>query len=659
MQNQEYTSGKLFNNEAILIALECSPEATAIYTGEEMTIQFANAGMLEVWGKDKTAVGKPLLEALPELHGQPFLSLLRKVWHSGITYSVKDAPAELIRNGIHCVNYYDYEYKAILNGNNEVFCILNTARDVTSRREYLQRIKQKEETEQALNEEMAATLEELTSTNEDLHSSLKLLAESREQVRAIIEQAPVGIAMLQGPQHIIELANPAILKIWGREEYQVKGLAHKAARPEMGDQPVNGWLDEVFKTGVRKTNNELRKYLKHNDGLREAIVNSIYQPVFSPSGEVTGVMIILEEITQQVMDRQRNEKDQQMLTMAIEAGNLATFYYEPQTNLFSGNSLLKAWFGLSPDEHIDLSIALNNIVEADRMRVQQAIIDVFSEDSDGHYFIEYSIKSHQDFHPRLVQASGKVFYDSLGKASSLNGTLRDITQQRKEEKIKDDFMGVVSHELKTPLTSLNAYLQVMQRRAIESQNSRQIETLEKSLRQIRNMNGMINGFLNLSRLDSKRMFIQKSDFNLEELFQELEEEAISTIHTHKIIFEPGVPLVMYADRDKISQVVLNLLGNATKYSSMGTQITVEYQKSDNGTVSISVKDEGMGIATEDHEKIFERYYRVQNAQHGSISGFGIGLYFCKEIVEFHHGTINVDSQPGLGTTFNVTLPINK
>ncbi|MCJ8155663.1 ATP-binding protein [Chryseobacterium sp. SSA4.19] len=657
MNTEEKSGNASFGQDLILKALSSSPEPTSIYTGTEMTIQFANEGMLSLWGKDASIIGKALMIAIPELDDQPFFSILEEVWRSGKSYSVTDAPARLIKNGVPVTDYFDYEYRALLDKNHKTWCILNTARNVTLRREHQQQMQEKEEKEQGLMEEMAATMEELSTSNDELNDSLMLLAESREHVRTIIEQAPVGIAMLQGPELIIEIANPAILKIWGHHLADVQGLPHETARPELEGQPVNQWLRETFEKAERKTNSEFSVMLQHNGGLREAIVNSIYQPVFSSDHKVTGVLIILDEITDQVLERRKNEKDQQMLALAIEAGDLATFYYEPATNLFSGNTLLKSWFGLADEELLDLSVAVASISEQDRERVIAAIGDALSEDSDGNYFIEYRIVHPHKPTGRLVQARGKVFYDTNGNAMSLNGTLRDITEQKAEEQRKNDFISIVSHELKTPLTSINAWLQMMQRQAILAENATQQDITDKSLRQVRNMNSLINGFLNISRLDSGRMMIEHSEFDLKELFSELEDEFQSRILTHKIVVDHPQALQLNADRNKMSQVIQNLVENAVKYSPVGTEIKFGYSATENKTVEIFVIDQGMGIAEEDRDQIFDRYYRADKNRVGSISGFGIGLYLCREIVEIHNGHISVKSNTEGGSTFKVLLPI--
>ncbi|MFD2966230.1 ATP-binding protein [Sphingobacterium bambusae] len=657
MNNAAETTHTYFDDSLLLLALKSSPEPVAIYSEENMIIRFANQGMLKLWGKEALVVGRPLLDAIPELTNQPFLSILQNVWTSGETYAVRAAPVELMQDGVRRLGYYDFEYKAIIDESGKTRCILNTAREVTYEKEYLEKMLERADREEALTMEMSAALEEISATNEDLLSSMRLLSDSREEVKTIIEQAPVGMTMLKGPEHIIEIANPAILHIWGRTANEVVGRPHRLARPELAGQPVYDWLDQVYATGERRTNKEFAVNLYNNGGSRQAIVNSIYQPIFSGNGAVTGVLVILEEITEQVTARRKNEKDQHMLTLALDAGHLATFYYEIATNLFAGNDLLYTWFALEPSKQIQLSNALAMIVEDDRKHVADAITRSLSRESNGDYAMEYSIQTPNDTAPRLVQARGKVFYDNDGNAISLNGTLRDITEQKKDEQRKDDFIGMVSHELKTPLTSLRAYLQLMQRAGIISTKMNVQAALDKSLRQVQSMTGMINGFLNISRLDAGKMMLNRSYFNFKALFTQLQDDVLHTVLSHHVVFLISGDVQIYADREKIEQVMHNLIGNAVKYSPPGSRIDLTYSVDDGRFIMVRVSDEGMGIAQEDHNKIFERYYRVNSTKMGSIAGFGIGLHLCREIIELHQGTISVEHSGGNGTTFKLVLPL--
>ncbi|MDN3587566.1 ATP-binding protein [Pedobacter aquatilis] len=650
MTHLRNNSATNFSDDKLLEVLQNTQEATAIYTSEDLFIRFANNAMLNIWGKDRSIVGKHFEEAIPEIVGQPFTAILQNVWRTGVSYYASDTPADIIVDGELQTFYFDFEYRAMLDENQKTYCIIHTARDVSQRRASLLLISEKEEQAQAINEEMAATVEELLSTNEELNKSMVLLADSREHIRTIIEQAPVGICVLEGDDLVIEIANKTILNIWGRKESEVLGKPHELARPELKGQPVNEWLRSVYETGIPKINNVFRVMLYQENGLREAFVNSIYQPIISSSGQITGVLVILEEITKQILDSFEHEKAQQMLSLAVDAGELGTFYYEPASNLFSGNELLRNWFGLSSNEKMDLSNAFAAIYDDDKDYVAKAISEALIQEHGGRYAIDYRLKPNSSAEIRTVQAIGRTTFDKNGNAVSLNGTLRDITEQKKDEQRKDDFISMVSHELKTPLTSLNAYIQVLQRTAIKQEDEALNNVLGKALKQIRSMTSMINGFLNVSRLESGKMLIEISSFSVKELFNELESELQSTIHTHPLEFELTSDIYLNADRDKIAQVIQNLVGNAVKYSPMGSTITIRYEVNNNEVV-FSIQDRGMGISAEDHEHIFERYYRVKNQHMGSIAGFGIGLYLCKEIVERHGGTIWLNSEWEKGTTF--------
>jgi signal transduction histidine kinase len=170
------------------------------------------------------------------------------------------------------------------------------------------------------------------------------------------------------------------------------------------------------------------------------------------------------------------------------------------------------------------------------------------------------------------------------------------------------------------------------------------------------MTSMINGFLNISRLEAGKLLIEKKLFDMNQLLREVFEETQLIVNTHKVsLVQTGVVNVV-ADRDKISSVVSNLLSNAVKYSPKGKSITItsEIQQE---TAIVSVKDEGMGIQSQDLPRIFDRYYRVEGDDTRHISGFGIGLYLCAEIIGRHKGEIWAESEVGKGSTFYFSLPL--
>ena len=227
---------------------------------------------------------------------------------------------------------------------------------------------------------------------------------------------------------------------------------------------------------------------------------------------------------------------------------------------------------------------------------------------------------------------------------------------KQNDQRKNDFIGMVSHELKTPLTSLSGYIQMLQVKADKHQDVFFSAAIQKANKQVDKMTLMINSFLNISRLDSGKIQIDFELFDVAQLIKEVEDETDNIISSHNISFAHIESTFINADHDKIGHVITNLISNAVKYSSNGTTIKIACV-ADNGWVQVSVEDQGMGIAPKDLERLFDRYYRVEGDHMKTISGFGIGLYLCAEIIQRHGGKIWVTSEFGIGSTFYFSLPM--
>jgi len=253
-------------------------------------------------------------------------------------------------------------------------------------------------------------------------------------------------------------------------------------------------------------------------------------------------------------------------------------------------------------------------------------------------------------------ADGSVRRYSDGSFAGYISAAVDITELKQDEQRKNDFISMVSHELKTPLTSALAYVQVSKKRTEDAGDAVSAGMLERTEKQLTKMARMINGFLNVSRLESGKIQIDRQYFDLANLLKETEDETLSAVLTHRILFAPVPRTLVNADQEKIGQVIQNLISNAVKYSAPNSTIRVTADLFD-GKVQISVSDEGIGISQTDLPRLFERFYRVKDAETRHISGFGIGLYLSAEIVKQHGGRIKVESVLGEGSTFYFTLPV--
>lgn len=683
---------KLLSDRALIDIISLSKDATAVYTGDDLYINFANNEMLSFWGKDKRIIGMPLETAVPELDGQPFIGLMKNVWRTGETFEAKDMSAELLVDGLMQTFYFDFVYRAILNEDGSTYCILHTATEVSERIRTQERLEQKRLKNQLLNEELAVANDELSALNEEytaLNEQLSMtnteliaindeLADSNEKLllarnelqrvnyrlfeneshlRSITQQAPIGLCVLKGPKMLIEMANDIILGIWGRTKQEVLNKPHRLARPEVQGQLINEWLEEVYETGVTKINTEIKVLFYHEGGSREAYVNSVYQPLLDSVGNVTGVIVILEEITEKVKSKLEAQRIQEMFNLAVEAADLGTFDLNPVTGLFTANDVLKDWFGLEPKDEIRLEMATGVIDPADQERIVQEIHEAMKQRSGGNYEVEYTIINPKTKIPRVVRAKGRVLFDPDGEPVRFTGTVQDVTERKLDDNRKDDFIAMVSHELKTPLTSAKGYIQLLNAKAKKEGDQFTCDVLGKTETQVNKMQTLIKSFLDVARLESGKIQLDLQLFNIKELITEVAEESITISLSHQVTVPSCAEVSIVADRDKIGQVITNFMSNAIKYSPEGSKVELNCTIKD-GFVVVSVKDEGIGIHPSDHEKLFDRFYRVEGNYSQKVTGFGVGLYLCSEIINHHKGKVWVESAPGEGAVFSFSLPLN-
>ena len=638
--------------------VEASPYPVYYCEGAELVIAVANEAALKDWGKDRSIIGMRIIHALPEAENQSYISNLEMIYQNGDLQTENGIQHQIVRNdlgaiiGILCFGSEDHQH---LDLRNEQSSLTRMFEDNQMINEELN----------ALNEELVASNEELAATNDELIQVQSLLRNQalekqiaidklrahENNIKNMVKQAPVGMCILQGePLYAVEV-NDSFLELIGksRESLVEKPYWEVISEAAAFYEPIT---TQVMATGETYNADEHELILIRNG--REEIVNVdfVYEPMLDELKKPYAIMIVAIDVTDKVSARKQLQRTEESLRLAMEAAGLGSFSINPDTKEFKASPSMKSFFGLNDNEKITFATAINQIREDYRPEVLRQMEVSFL--GQTRFDMEYPILGYNDGQIRWVRAMGKMQITDGTKA--FTGVLNDITERRKDEERKNDFIGMVSHELKTPLTSMRGYVQMLLLKMRKLNDEFAISSLEKTNTQIGKMTKMINGFLNVSRLESGKIHIDHKVFDLAELVKETEEESLSTIASHTIIFAPVEETIVNADRDKIGQVINNLISNAVKYSVAGSTIYVACVTIDNRAL-ISVRDEGMGIKPQDASKIFERYYRVEGTQMFSISGFGIGLYLCAEIIHRHEGEIWVDSDFGKGSTFSFSLPV--
>src|SRR6266568_394719 len=237
-------------------------------------------------------------------------------------------------------------------------------------------------------------------------------------------------------------------------------------------------------------------------------------------------------------------------------------------------------------------------------------------------------------------------------------SIEDVTQRRLIERQKDDFVGYVTHELKTPITTLWAFVQLLQGYHTKTGDKKSQFLLAKVAGQLDRLTNLLNSFSQVYKAQTGMLQLHKEKIDLYEIVRETVEMFQYTTTTHTISIEGNVTKPISVDKERIRQVVINLLINAIKYSPNADMILVKFSQEPRQII-VSVQDFGPGIPHEAQERIFERFFRMKDNQTYNVKGLGLGLYIALEIIKAHKGKLWVESTQGKGATFSFSLPITK
>jgi signal transduction histidine kinase len=477
--------------------------------------------------------------------------------------------------------------------------------------------------------------------------------------RRMVEVDPGGMAVVEGPHHVFSYATPGFRQMLHSQDFALLGRPIRQVLPGMSVEHSAAILDEVRRTGRAFRTSSVMTEDQY--GTRYFDLHLV--PQLSHDGVPTAIFIMAWPRTDEVLTRQALEAtilrlaEAQSVFSAVLDGTInGIIFIGRDLQVLYANRRMRDLFDVDPASLVgkDIRTATSERLAA-RMRVPEEFhehVDALCNDFEATTIDEVEVAS--PVRRILERYSGPVYKED----GTLHGHIEvyaDVTAVRDLQRNKDDFLSLVSHELKTPVTSIKGYAQLLQRRAQKEQLSEQTVAAYSVIeRQAARMQELIDALLDLSRLETGRLALEIGELNLNELVERVAEMVQMTAEAHTIGLErPAKPLWIRGDSRRLEQVVMNLLTNAVRYSEDGSTVRVILGESDANAV-ISVADEGPGIPADAQPHIFERFYRAsESAQAG---GMGIGLYITKGIVEQHGGTITLQSQLGVGSTFTVVLP---
>lgn len=610
------------NFNSLVALFSQTPVALALFKGEDMILEAANQKSLEVWMKDENIIGKPFTEAFPTSKDHSILEIMKNVFRTGETF-VGEKIYMLTQSvdGSYHHRYYDFTFSPVKDNNDKIVGVSAISHNVTS---------------------------QVNSENQ--------LADSQRKFKDLILNAEFPTAIYRGEELIIELANEKMLKAWGKDS-SVIGMPLEKALPELERQPFIQLLKNVYSSGETYSAKEDKVDLMVDGKLQSYYFSFSYKAIRNASGDIDGIINMALDVTEIVKARELAEKVTKKLKLSekqyrdlSEAMPHMVWTCDENQNITYFNKKTEKFFGCSIEENTPnlLDLIFQDDLNAFNAAWKKAI------DNKTSFEIEHRSCSDdaQDCIWFLTRAIPE--FDEYGNLVQWIGSSTDINEFKILQNHKDTFLSIASHELKTPLTSIKIYAQFLERALKKIGDAKNAEFAKKMDEQIIKLTNLIGELLDVTKINTGKIQLNEDYFNFKELIDDVvDEQQLSTSH---IIVNNTKPVgTIYADKNRISQVITNLISNAIKYSPDAKEIVLE-TSIDDEFVQLCVKDFGIGMPEDKIDKVFEQYYRVSGDEQHTFSGLGLGLYIASQIVERSNGKIWVNSVLGKGSTFCFSLP---
>ena len=627
-----------------------APAMLAILKGPELVFEFANPAYMEFIG-NRNLIGKTLREALPEAAGQGFIELLDNVYNTGESYTGKEMPVMVDKgNGKLEQFYVNFTYQSFANDKGETEGILIFAYDVT-----------------------------------ELVTARKKLEANALMIRNIYMTAPAAICTFKGPKHIYELVNPAYEKLFDKRD--LVGKPFLEALPELKGQGVDKILDNIYNTGEIFTSTEIPVMMARADNgdPEQRYFNTTMQPIYNEENKIIGVVNFGYDVTEQIMARKQIEASEARSRALIESNVVPVCFTHMKTaTIFEANNAFLNMLGYTkqdlkegkinwlnytpPEHHINDHEAIEKaksmkisppyekqILRTDGKRISvikaRAIIN---KDEIMSVFVDITER-------KAAEQKLKSFAEELTAAKSKAEIDKEIAEHA--VMAKQQFLSNMSHEIRTPMNAIIGFTKVLMKTDLSENQREYLQAIKSSGN---TLIVLINDILDLAKVDAGKMIFINAPFKMSEsittilhLFEIKSQEKNVELAEE---YDSRIPEILLGDSIRLHQILINLLGNAIKFTAKG-KITVSVnllnEDEEKVTLEIKVTDTGIGIPQDKIAAIFENFEQAHTITSSLYGGTGLGLAIVKQLVEKQGGTISVKSKVDEGSTFSFTLSFQK
>ncbi|HEX8997816.1 MAG TPA: PAS domain S-box protein [Ktedonobacterales bacterium] len=499
----------------------------------------------------------------------------------------------------------------------------------------------------------------------------RLQSERNEaHLQAVLDVLPVGV-YIASEDGSVNAWNRAGRALWGEDAPSVLGMSdygqYEAVWADTGTPiaPEERATTRALTTGMVIRDEEI--IIRAHDGQERTLLNSA-GPIRGADGRIIGAVVTQVDITERKRLERESAARAAELRAVFDAMTEGVVVYDADGSVRHENVTSRELFAMigSDDAAVTGSSLAERMPRYDVRDTQGRPLP--HEQWPVNRVLRGETLSGDDLAEAMVMVapdraltftySGAPLFGPRGEPSGAILVARDVTQQREREREREQMLGLVSHELKTPLTSIKTLAQLAGRRLRQASRP-EAEMLQRMERSVENMTRLVNDLLDATRLETGKLTLMRERCDLRSLCEQVAADQEVATGRPVTLEAPETPIEVYADETRLSQVLTNLLSNALKYSPSDRPVTLRLLR-DKTHARMLVADEGPGIPAEALPHLFQRFYRVPGiaVQHGSGVGLGLGLYICRRLVEMHDGQLTVESVPGIGTTFEAILPLS-
>jgi len=595
-----------------------APVGIAIMRGPDYIVDLINPPLCELYGKTvDEMMQKPIFEVLTHAKGIGFEELLDNVRLTGVPFKGQGFSAPLIRNGELETVYFNFVYEPFREDDNTISGVIVIATEITEQVNAKQQIE-----------------------------------EAEERARLAVDAIGLGTFDLNLETGIMITSTP-FANIYGfdapvpRKEYV--DLFH------VDDRPGRIKAHEAALTDGRLFYEA--RIVRKDDTIRWARVEG--QVYYNSAAKPTRILGTLLDFTEQQQAKDEQQKlmalvadSEQLLKNITTAAPTGLWMSDEQGAKTYVNQTWIDWTGHPYEDHLGEGWT-KAIVEEDRDKVRKKFLSNLAARSL--YEAEFRIH-HADGTTHWCVATGKPQYRIDGTFSGYIGACIDITEQKYLQQQKDNFIGIASHELKTPVTSIKAYTQVLEKMLLKKGDTKEAGMIARMDAQLNRLTSLIADLLDVTKINAGKLQFNDQEFDFNEHVKDLVEDLQRTTERHTLVENFTPTGIVYGDKERIGQVITNLITNAIKYSPQADKIIIHSALKDT-EVTLCIQDFGIGIKNSDLNRVFEQFYRVSGDMQHTFPGLGLGLYISSEIIKREGGRIWVTSVEGKGSTFCFALPV--